>query len=183
MQPKCQFSVTRCDTTCDSQVQPAMVFRGSQMRHPKTFNSLSPGATSPATRRWYMRLADVAYGVAFGPTLGLKFFLFFFRKNLKTLTTFGSNGPLESLLSYEDLKVFKNTRTSQKYNYPQINSKLTQISDLSSLQCREQSRIGFNLQLHLLQQDPLSNSWSFEAQQWWNTNPNSKWIRNWRFRL
>ena len=110
-------------------------------------------------------------------------FDFFFRKNQKNLTTFGSNGPLESLLPYEDLKVFKNTRTSQKFNYPQINSKLTQISDLSSLQCREQSPIGFNLQLHLLQQDPLSSSWSFEAQQWWNTNPNSKWIRNWRFRL
>ena len=111
MQPKCQFSVTRCDTTCDSQVQPAMVFRGSQMRHPKTFNSLSPGATSPATRRWYMRLADVAYGVAFGPTLGLKFFFICFSQKSENFDNFWikwSFGESSSLWRFEGVQEHKN---------------------------------------------------------------------------
>ena len=122
-------NMLRLCITCDSHVPHAMVRCVSHMRQPN-FNVLSQDATQPATRRFNMRLAC---SVAYGP---IRFF-FFFCKNQKLrlsisdfffcfcfcwttntfsqlyLTTFGSNGPLESLLLHEDLKVFKNTRTIQ----------------------------------------------------------------------
>ena len=138
MRHEMRLACSTCDGICESHMLPPKS-QLSVIKCDTTYDSHVQHATSIQCRIWANSI-------------------FFFRKNQKNLTTFGSNGPLESLLPYEDLKVFKNTRTSQKFNYPQINSKLTQISDLSSLQCREQSPIGFNLQLHLLQQDPLSSS-------------------------
>ena len=144
-------NMLRLCITCDSHVPHAMVRCVSHMRQP-TFNVLSQDATQPATRRFNMRLAC---SVAYGP-IRLFFFFFFFCKNQKLRLSISDFFLFLFLLDHKDLftTLFDNFwikwpfgesssswrfvglqehKNNSKFNYPQINSKLAQISDLSSL--------------------------------------------------